>query len=100
VGELFPLLAGVLTGAVALGLPTRKLRTTCVGAMSVVFGVIATLLNGEELFMVPVDILIVGVPALAILAGHRLWVRARHRAPIARRDARSAEEDGAASSMS
>jgi uncharacterized membrane protein len=83
VGELFPLLAGVFAGVVGMRLPTRKLRAACVAAVSVAFGVIATLVNGEGLFLIPVDTAIVGLTGFAILAGPRLWARVARRAPAA-----------------
>lgn len=89
-GELFPLLAGVLAGVVAMRLSTRKRRAACIAAVSVAFGVIATLVNGEGLFLIPVDTAIVGLTGFAILAGPRLWARVARRAPMARRDERRA----------
>jgi peptidoglycan/LPS O-acetylase OafA/YrhL len=91
VGELFPFLAGLLAGVGAIRLPTRRLRATCVAALSVAFGVVATLVNSEELVMVPVDTVIVGVTGFGILAGPRFWARGPGRAPVAGRDERRAE---------
>jgi hypothetical protein len=81
VGELFPLLAGVLAAAVAMRFATLRARAACVAAISVGFGVTATVINGEEWFLVPVDTAIVAVCSVAILAAPRLWARARGGAP-------------------
>lgn len=79
-GELFPLLAGVLAAAVAMRFERRRARAACIAVISVGFGVAATVVNGEEWFLVPVDTAIVALTAVAILAAPRLWARARARA--------------------
>ena len=75
-GELFPLLAGVLAAAVAMRFERRRAQAACIAVISVVFGVTATVVNGEEWFLVPVDTAIVALAAVAILAAPRLWARA------------------------
>jgi peptidoglycan/LPS O-acetylase OafA/YrhL len=76
-GELFPLLAGVLAGVVTMRLSGAKPRTACIAVIGVVFGLIATAVNGESLLLVPVDATIVVLTAFAILAGPQLWARLR-----------------------
>jgi peptidoglycan/LPS O-acetylase OafA/YrhL len=84
-GELFPLLAGVLAGVVALRVASRRSRAAAIAVISVAFGVIATLVNHEQAFLIPVDTAIVAVTGLALLAAPRLWGAA-----VARRDERGA----------
>jgi peptidoglycan/LPS O-acetylase OafA/YrhL len=89
VGELFPLLAGVLAGVVALRLASRRRRAAAIAAIAVSFGVIATLVNHEEAFLVPLDTAIVAVTALALVAAPRLWDRLARRARVAGPDERA-----------
>jgi peptidoglycan/LPS O-acetylase OafA/YrhL len=77
VGELFPLLAGVLAGVVARRLSGTRLRVACVAIVSVVFGVLATLVNRESALLIPVDAAIVAVTGAVILAGPQLLRRLR-----------------------
>jgi len=75
VGELFPLLAGVFAASVAVHLATRTRRAAWIAAISVAFGTTATVLNGEEWFLIPVDTAIVALGALMTLAGTHLLAR-------------------------
>jgi hypothetical protein len=77
VGELFPLLAGILAGVIALRLTTARARTACLIAMGLVFGTIATVVNGEEFWLVPVDAAIVVVTGGVIVNWRRIAARVR-----------------------
>lgn len=78
-GELFPLLAGILAGAVAIRLSGTRHRVACVAVVSIAFGVLATAVNRESALLIPVDAAIVAVTATVILAGPALVSRLRRR---------------------
>ncbi len=48
-GEVFPVVAGIALGMVALRVLDLRLRIALMAVMSVVFGVIATAISGEAL---------------------------------------------------
>jgi peptidoglycan/LPS O-acetylase OafA/YrhL len=85
VGELFPLLAGVLAGVVARRLSGTRLRVACVAVVSVVCGVLATVVNRESPLLIPVDAAIVAVTGAVILAGPQFFRRLRPEHPGDRR---------------
>ena len=66
VNEVFPVVAGVLVGLIALRIANVRLRTFAYVALSVVFGVIATTISGE--FAVSWGFLLIDIP-LVMLAG-------------------------------
>ncbi len=75
-GEILPAITGALVGAAGLGISSRRLRATWIAAMSLAFGVVATLINGEELFFIPVDLALAGLCACVVaVAAPRLWGR-------------------------
>jgi hypothetical protein len=74
-GELLPVLGGVLAGVLATRLSTPRLRLACIAVLSAAFGVMATLANGEELFLIPVDTGIAAVSACVVLLADHLLKR-------------------------
>lgn len=69
-GEVFPILAGVVVGLVALQLVDMRLRVALLAVASTVFGVIATFISGEALIswaFVLIDIPLVLGSALATI---------------------------------
>ena len=70
-GEVFPVLAGIALGMVALRIMDLRLRAGLIVVMSVVFGVIATFISGEALIswaFVLIDIPLVLAAALCTIA--------------------------------
>jgi hypothetical protein len=47
--EVFPVVAGIAVGLVALRIASLQLRWLFVGVLSVIFGVMATFISGESL---------------------------------------------------
>lgn len=75
-GEILPVITGALVGAAGLGISSRRLRAAWIAAMSLAFGVVATLINGEELFFIPVDMALAGLCAcVVVVVAPRLWGR-------------------------
>ncbi len=67
-GEVFPVVAGLAVGIVALRILDLRLRIALMAVMSLVFGVIATFISGEALIswaFVLIDIPLVLVAAVA-----------------------------------
>ena len=71
-GELLPILFGVLAGLIGLRLPSPLVRLGGIAAMSLSFGLAATLINGEELVFMLIDTAIVGLCAGVVGAAPRL----------------------------
>lgn len=66
--EVFPVVAGIATGMVALRIMDLRFRIALIAVMSVLFGVIATFISGEALIswaFVLIDIPLVLVAAVA-----------------------------------
>jgi hypothetical protein len=61
VGEIFPVVAGALIGLIAMGLRWRRAQVALIAVASVAVGIAATLINGEQLFFIPIDTAIVAV---------------------------------------
>ncbi len=76
--ELFPVLAGLIIGAVTWQVPMRRHRTLALVLLSIIAGVAASFISGE-LFVswgfLLVDIPVVFLAALGMLAGISLWQR-------------------------
>lgn len=78
-GEVLPLAAGILVGVIAMYLSvSNRTRIVLLAMISITFGAVATLVNHEELFFMPIDIAIVGLSAGAALAVARRRGRAGH----------------------
>jgi 1,4-dihydroxy-2-naphthoate octaprenyltransferase len=76
--ELFPVLAGLIIGALTWQLPTRRPRTLALVLLSIIAGVTASFISGE--LFVSWDFLLVDIPAvflaaLGMVAGVGLWQR-------------------------
>ena len=69
--EIFPVAAGVLVGLLAFRVASFRMRALLVAALSVVFGVIATIIRGEALIswaFVLIDIpLVLGTSIVTVL---------------------------------
>ncbi|MFN2477731.1 MAG: hypothetical protein ABR615_00945 [Pseudonocardiaceae bacterium] len=75
-GEILPLAAGVLVGLIAMHLSVaNRTRIVLLASISAASGVAATLINGEELFFIPIDMAIVGLCAGVVAAATRLGSR-------------------------
>jgi hypothetical protein len=71
VHEVFPVVAGLAVGMVALRILDLRLRVALIAVMSVIFGVIATFISGEALIswaFVLIDIPLVLIAAVATVA--------------------------------
>lgn len=69
--EVFPVVAGLAVGMVALRILDLRLRVALIAVMSVIFGVIATFISGEALIswaFVLIDIPLVLIAAVATVA--------------------------------
>jgi hypothetical protein len=80
-GELFPVLAGVFAATVALRISNRAWRAAWIAAVSVTFGVLATVVNGEEWFLIPVDTALVAISAGVVVGAFRLRSRLTRKTP-------------------
>lgn len=69
-GEVFPVVAGILTGIIALRIASQQMRYLTVAVLAVVFGVTATIISGEALVswaFLLIDIPLVLVSAVATM---------------------------------
>lgn len=65
-GEIFPVVAGAFVGLVAMRIANVRLRTLAFVALSVVFGIAATALNGE--FSIGWGFLLIDIPLVMLSA--------------------------------
>jgi hypothetical protein len=80
ISEVFPMLAGVLTGVVCLSISRRHLRIAVWTVMTIVFGALATYLSGEHVeswAFILLDMLWVGGIAILVVFGRQYYLRRR-----------------------
>ena len=80
ISEVFPMLAGVLTGAVCLSIPRRNLRIAVWMMTTIVFGALATYLSGEYVeswAFILLDMLWVGGIAILVVLGGQYYLQRR-----------------------
>lgn len=76
VSEIFPAIAGVLTGVVCSSISRGRLRMAAWAALTIVFGALATYLSGEyreSWGFVVLDMFWVGAISIAIILGVRVY---------------------------
>ncbi|MDI3338940.1 MAG: hypothetical protein QJR03_00235 [Sphaerobacter sp.] len=76
--EIFPVAAGVLVGLLAFRVASSRLRALLIAGLSVVFGVIATIISGEALIswaFVLIDIPLVLGSAIVTLVAVTYWTQ-------------------------
>ena len=75
--EIFPVVAGVLVGFIAMRVASMKVRAVVIAVLSVLFGVAASAVSGELTItweFILVDIPLVAISALAtIFVAHRVF---------------------------
>jgi hypothetical protein len=84
VNEVFPVVAGVLVGLIALCISNLRLRTVAYVALSVLFGVLATTLSGEfalgwEFLLIDIPLVMLSAAATVALATYApRWIAQRN----------------------
>ena len=76
--EVFPVVAGMLLGFVALKIDSLSLRAFVVAVMSVLLGIVATIISGEALIswaFVLIDIPLVLASAVGVIIATYAWNR-------------------------
>jgi hypothetical protein len=79
--EVFPIVAGALAGLAVLRIESIRLRTFALIVLSVLLGVVATIISGEALIswaFVLIDIPLVFCSGLAAIGAVVFWQRRQH----------------------
>jgi hypothetical protein len=74
--EVFPVVAGMLLGFVALRIDSTQLRVFVLATMSILLGVVATIISGEALIswaFVLIDIPLVLASAVGVIVATYAW---------------------------
>jgi hypothetical protein len=80
ISEVFPMLAGILTGVICSSMSRRTLRVAAWMVMTILFGALATYLSGEYVescAFILLDMLWVGAIAIAVILGRQVYHRRR-----------------------
>lgn len=80
ISEVFPVLAGILTGVVCVSIARRNLRIVVGVVLTIVFGALATYLSGEYVetwAFILLDMLWVGGVAILAVLGIQMYRRRR-----------------------
>ena len=80
ISEVFPMLAGILTGVVCLSITRRALRIAVWVVLTVLFGALATYLSGEYVeswAFILLDMVWVGGIAIVVPMAWRLYLQRR-----------------------
>jgi hypothetical protein len=78
--EVFPIVSGAIVGLAVLNIESVRLRALALAVLSVVLGVIATIISGESLIswaFVLIDIPLVLASAIASIVVVTAWQRRR-----------------------
>jgi len=82
ISEVFPMIAGVLTGVICASIARRNLRIAVWALLTIVFGGLATYLSGEYVeswAFILLDMFWVGAISIAVVLGLQVYRRRRSR---------------------
>ncbi len=81
--EIFPVIAGVLTGLIVLRIHDSRIKTIAFVALSVIFGFTATVISGEftigwEFLLIDIPLVMLSAAAVVVLAPRaKAWAAQR-----------------------